>query len=191
MLHVLFLLHKLLADLEVHSGYVTWRDKTIAFIVLVSENLQVREENCCMLRSLGSSAMTFHIPKDLLGLERLGCFQTGFWRMGSCEATSVLLFMRDLSFWSLILKEFTNRYCHLRHCVLRNEYDQVHKVLNTSLLSFDSETYMTMSLKDVLQSLMSWFNWQFLFPFSCQFTETAERMLMDRVLGFMEKLKLT
>lgn len=39
MLHVLFLLHKLLADLEVHSGYVTWRDKTIAFIVLVSEKL--------------------------------------------------------------------------------------------------------------------------------------------------------
>lgn len=34
-----FALHKLLADLEVHSGYITWRDKTIAFIVLVSEKL--------------------------------------------------------------------------------------------------------------------------------------------------------
>lgn len=128
------------------------------------------------------------------GLVRFGeawCSQTGFWRMGSCEATSVLLFMRDLSFWSLILKLFTYRYCHLRHSALRNKYDQVHKVLDTNLLSFDSETYMTMSLKQVLQSLMSWFNWQFLFPFSCQFTETAERMLMDRVLGFMEILKLT
>lgn len=39
MAYMLLLLHKLLADLEVHSGYITWRDKTIAFIVLVSEKL--------------------------------------------------------------------------------------------------------------------------------------------------------